>query len=142
MVSTSSLKSSELVKTLTRTSYTDHMAKRNISILAKSTKPQQQLVEQLATQQHGIIATLKVQSKKQHGTTLPRNFTQIGEKMHRQQFKSGDTVEVIDPKNFYFGKTAEVVEKTDYMGIWNVRIDDVHFTVHISKMRKVKKNDG
>jgi len=74
--------------------------------------------------------------------TLPRNFTQIGEKMHRQQFKSGDTVEVIDPKNFYFGKTAEVVEKTDYMGIWNVRIDDVHFTVHISKMRKVKKNDG
>lgn len=62
--------------------------------------------------------------------------------MLRQQFKSGDTVEVIDPKNFYFGKVAQVVEKTDYMGIWNVRIDDVHFTVHISKMRKVKKNDG
>ena len=142
MVSTSSLKSSALAKTLTRTSYTDHMAKRNTSPLEKSTKPQQQLVEQLATQSHGIIAARKAQSKKHRGTTLPKNFTQIGDKMHRQQFKSGDTVEVIDPKNFYFGKVAQVVEKTDYMGIWNVRIDDVHFTVHISKMRKVKKNDG
>ena len=58
-----------------------------------------------------------------------------------QKFKSGDVIEVIDANNFYFGKTAEVVEKTDYMGIYNVRIKETHFPLHSSKMRKAENND-
>ena len=59
-----------------------------------------------------------------------------------QKFKSGDVIEVIDANNFYFGKIAEVVEKTDYMGIYSVRIKETYFPLHSSKMRKAENNDS
>jgi hypothetical protein len=53
-------------------------------------------------------------------------------------FNEKDKVIIRDPNNFYCGREATLVVKTDWPNVWNARIDNIFFCINEKNMEAVQ----
>jgi len=53
-------------------------------------------------------------------------------------FKRGDKIIIRDKDSFYFGREAEVISETDWLNVWNVKVNDIYFGINKREMELVR----